>query len=207
MDTLKSPCGRTAGVYAAGVRSCLSKVLVSSGVTYPYSGCLRSLLLTANARTHGCDNVRAVNAAASDFPGRLVFYLERSTNLGGTTAVRPHTVESSFEADSASLPQLVTEEELAAARLIKIDVEGAEAAAVSGLVPILPWLRGDAELVIEVTPRLLAKQGRTVDDVLRPLRPDFTPTDWPTTTTPAATQPPCVDLRRRAVARACNGDD
>ncbi|MDX3315046.1 transposase, partial [Streptomyces sp. ME08-AFT2] len=25
----------TAGVYAAGVRSCLSKVLVSSGVTYP----------------------------------------------------------------------------------------------------------------------------------------------------------------------------
>ncbi|WP_393096733.1 FkbM family methyltransferase [Streptomyces sp. LN325] len=160
-------------------------------------------MLTANARA----NVRAVNAAASDVPGRLVFYLERSTNLGGTTAVRPHTVESSFEADSASLPQLVTEEELAAARLIKIDVEGAEAAAVSGLVPILPWLRGDAELVIEVTPRLLAKQGRTVDDVLRPLRPDFTPTDWPTTTTPAATQPPCVDLRRRAVARACNGDD
>ena len=34
----------TAGVYAAGVRSCLSKVLVSSGVTYPYSGCLRSRL-------------------------------------------------------------------------------------------------------------------------------------------------------------------
>jgi FkbM family methyltransferase len=126
-------------------------------------------MLTANARANGCDNVRAVNAAASDVPGRLVFYLERSTNLGGTTAVRPHTVESSFEADAAPLPQL-TEEELAAARLIKIDLEGAEAAAVSGLVPILPRLRGDAELVIEVTPRLLAKQGRTVDDVLRPLR-------------------------------------
>lgn len=112
-------------------------------------------MLTANARA----NVRAVNAAASDVPGRLVFYLERSTNLGGTTAVRPHTVESSFEADSASLPQLVTEEELAAARLIKIDVEGAEAAAVSGLVPILPWLRGDAELVIEVTPACWPSKG------------------------------------------------
>ncbi|MEU8907849.1 FkbM family methyltransferase [Streptomyces mirabilis] len=61
-------------------------------------------MLTANARANGCDNVRAVNAAASDVPGRLVFYLERSTNLGGTTAVRPHTVESSFEADAAPLP-------------------------------------------------------------------------------------------------------
>ena len=38
------PGSWTAGVYAAGVRSCLSKVLVSSGVTYPYSGCLRSRL-------------------------------------------------------------------------------------------------------------------------------------------------------------------
>ncbi|WP_392676661.1 transposase [Streptomyces sp. LN785] len=38
------PGSWTAGVYAAGVRSCLSKVLVSSGVTYPYSGYLRSRL-------------------------------------------------------------------------------------------------------------------------------------------------------------------
>ncbi|WP_331756053.1 helix-turn-helix domain-containing protein [Streptomyces sp. NBC_01643] len=38
------PGSWTAGAYAAGVRSCLSKVLVSSGVTYPYSGCLRSRL-------------------------------------------------------------------------------------------------------------------------------------------------------------------
>jgi integrase len=38
------PGSWTAGIYAAGVRSCLSKVLVSSGVMYPYSGCLRSRL-------------------------------------------------------------------------------------------------------------------------------------------------------------------
>lgn len=43
----------------------------------------------------------------------MTFYLERSTNLGGTTAVRPRTVESSFEADAAPFPQLVREEELA----------------------------------------------------------------------------------------------
>lgn len=126
--------------------------------------------LTANIAANGCSNVRSVNAAVSDAPGRMTFYLERATNLGGTTAVRPRTVVSSFEADAAPLPQLVTEAELAAARLIKIDVEGGEAAAVRGLAPVLGRLRHDTELVIEVNPRMLAKQGQQVDDVLVPLR-------------------------------------
>lgn len=126
--------------------------------------------LTENLAANGCGNVRTVNAAVADSPQRMTFYLERSTNLGGTTAVHPRTVEASFEADAAPLPHLLTEEELAAARLIKLDVEGGEAAAVHGLAPLLPRLRDDAELVIEVTPRLLAKQGQAVDDVLGPLR-------------------------------------
>ena len=95
--------------------------------------------------------------------------MERATNLGGTTAVRPRTVEASFEADAAPLPTLLTEEELTTVRLIKIDVEGGEAAAVRGLAPALNGLRADAELVVEVTPRTPAKQGRSVDDVLSPL--------------------------------------
>lgn len=126
--------------------------------------------LTANITANGCGNVRTVNAAVSDTSGRLTFYTERSTNLGGTTAVRPRTVEATFEADAAPLPTLLTTEELSAARLIKIDVEGGEAAAVRGLVPVLGSLRDDAELVVEVTPRTLAKQGLSVDDVLEPLR-------------------------------------
>ncbi|MFI1568966.1 FkbM family methyltransferase [Streptomyces sp. NPDC020490] len=125
--------------------------------------------LTANLTANGCGNVRTINAAVSDRPGRLTFYLERATNLGGTTAVRPRTVEASFQADAAPLPTLLTTEELAAARLIKLDVEGGEAAAVRGLTPVLGSLRDDAELVIEVTPKTLAKQGHTVDDVLGPL--------------------------------------
>lgn len=125
--------------------------------------------LTGNLEANGCGNVRTINAAVSDRPERLTFYLERATNLGGTTAVRPRTVEASFEADAAPLPTLLAAGELAAARLIKIDVEGGEAAAVRGLAPVLSSLRDDAELVVEVTPKTLAKQGHTVDDVLGPL--------------------------------------
>lgn len=126
--------------------------------------------LTVNLAANGCGNVRTINAAVSDQPGRLTFYLERATNLGGTTTtVRPRTVEATFEADAAPLSTLLTTGELAAARLIKIDVEGGEAAAVRGLAPVLSSLRDDAELVVEVTPKALAKQGHTVDDVLGPL--------------------------------------
>ncbi|MET8945425.1 FkbM family methyltransferase [Streptomyces sp. NPDC004542] len=125
--------------------------------------------LTANLAVNGCGNVRTINAAVSDRPERLTFYLERATNLGGTTAVRPRSVAASFQADAAPLPSLLTTEELAAVRLIKLDVEGGEAAAVRGLAPVLGSLRDDAELVIEVTPKTLAKQGHTVDDVLGPL--------------------------------------
>ncbi|WP_200811875.1 FkbM family methyltransferase [Streptomyces sp. 3213.3] len=125
--------------------------------------------LTANITANGCRNVRTINAAVSDTAGRLTFYLERATNLGGTTtAVRPRTVESSFEADAAPLPTLLTDEELTTACLIKIDVEGSESAAVRGLAPALNRLRADAELVVEVTPRTLVKQGLNVEDVLGP---------------------------------------
>ncbi|MHA6760959.1 hypothetical protein [Streptacidiphilus sp. PAMC 29251] len=40
---------------------------------------------------------------------------------------------------------------------------------IHGLEPALDRLRPEAEIVIEVTPRSLAKQGRSVDDVLEPL--------------------------------------
>ncbi|MFD8915105.1 FkbM family methyltransferase [Streptomyces sp. NPDC059575] len=128
------------------------------------------LALRRNTDADGWGTVRTVQAAVGTEPGPVTFYLETSTNLGGTTTVRPRTVESTFQAQAAPVHELVTAEEFAAARLIKIDVEGAEAAAVTTLLPVLDRLRDDAELLIEVTPRSLAKQGLTVDDVLGPLK-------------------------------------
>ncbi|MET8768265.1 MULTISPECIES: FkbM family methyltransferase [unclassified Streptomyces] len=65
--------------------------------------------LGANLAANGCGNVRTINAAVSDATGRMTFYLKRSTNLGGSTAVLPRTVEASIDADWAPLPQLLTE--------------------------------------------------------------------------------------------------
>ncbi|MCK1819255.1 FkbM family methyltransferase [Streptomyces sp. XM83C] len=121
---------------------------------------------TANHRT----NIRAVRSAAFDTHGTLTLYLEDPANLGHTTAVRPRHVHVAFDVPTAPLAGLVSRAELATTRIIKIDVEGAEAAAIRGLLPALVDLRDDAELVVEVTPRLLAKQGESAADIIDTLR-------------------------------------
>ncbi|MFH8363307.1 FkbM family methyltransferase [Streptomyces anulatus] len=121
---------------------------------------------TDNRRT----NIQAVCSAVSDSRGTLTLYLEDPANLGHTTAVRPRHVHSAVDVPTAPLADLVTAAELATTRIIKIDVEGAEAAAIRGLLPRLDDLRDDAELVVEVTPRLLAKQGESAADIIETLR-------------------------------------
>ncbi|MBT3160152.1 FkbM family methyltransferase [Streptomyces sp. CHA1] len=126
--------------------------------------------LTAAATTNQRANIRAVRAAASDTHGTLALYLEDPANLGHTTAVQPNHVHTAFEVQTAPLADLISRAELATTRIIKIDVEGVEAAAIRGLLPALTHLRDDAELVVEVTPRLLAKQGESAAEIIDTLR-------------------------------------
>jgi FkbM family methyltransferase len=126
--------------------------------------------LAAAVNTNRRTNIRTIQAAASDTAGTTTLYLEDPTNLGHTTAVRPRHVHAQFEVPMAPLPELVSDAELTTARVIKIDVEGAEAAVLRGLLPALPRLRTDVEIVTEVTPRLLAKQGESVEFILEAMR-------------------------------------
>ncbi|WP_368396366.1 FkbM family methyltransferase [Streptomyces sclerotialus] len=77
--------------------------------------------------------------------------------------------ESTFEARAHPLPDVLTADEIAKARVIKIDVEGAEGAegaAVRGLAPVLDQLRPDAEPAIEVTPQRMAELGHSAEELL-----------------------------------------
>ncbi|WP_322984409.1 FkbM family methyltransferase [Streptomyces sp. S584] len=126
--------------------------------------------LTAAVAANHRTNIRAVRSAASDTHGTLTLYLEDPANLGHTTAIRPRSVHAAFEALTAPLTDLVSQAELATTRIIKIDVEGAEAAVIRGLLPVLPRLPDGAELVVEVTPKLLTKQGESTIGIVNTLR-------------------------------------
>ncbi|MFD4412806.1 FkbM family methyltransferase [Streptomyces sp. NPDC058476] len=122
-------------------------------------------------RLNGCDNIRAVNAAVSDIRKTLTFVLASSANMGANSIV-PYAgpAESTFEMEARPLSDLLEPEEIANARVIKIDVEGAEGGVVRGLAPLLDRLRPDAEITVEVTPERMAQLGDSADDLLRTMR-------------------------------------
>ncbi|WP_399088163.1 FkbM family methyltransferase [Streptomyces sp. BBFR2] len=124
-------------------------------------------VLAANAAANRCGNLRAVNAAISDREETLTFTLASSHNMGANSIV-PYAgeAESTFEARAWLLTDVLTSDEVARARVIKIDVEGAEGAVVRSLEPILDRLRPDVELAVEVTPQRMAGLGFSVEELL-----------------------------------------
>lgn len=112
-------------------------------------------------------NVRAVNAAVSDKNESLTFVLASSNNLGATSIV-PYDgrAEATFTAQAQPLPELLEPAEIAQARVIKIDVEGAEGRVVRGLAPVLDQLRPDAEIVVGVEPDRMRLLGDDVAELL-----------------------------------------
>ncbi|MFJ4687125.1 FkbM family methyltransferase [Streptomyces sp. NPDC091377] len=128
-------------------------------------------LLLRQAALNGCRNLRAVNAAVSDTREPLTFVLASPHNLGANSVV-PYDgpAESVFETEAVPLPELLSAAELAGARVIKIDVEGAEGAVVRGLAPVLGELRPDAEITVEVTPERMAALGDRAEELLDLMR-------------------------------------
>ncbi len=105
--------------------------------------------LRAQVARNGFTNVEVLEAAASDAPGTLRVEPGPAQHTG-LTRVRADGAGSEVRANT--LPALVGAQALASARLIKVDVEGAEYAVVRGLAGSLPALAADAEVIVEVGP-------------------------------------------------------
>jgi FkbM family methyltransferase len=129
-------------------------------------------MLTRNLALNGARNVRAVNVAVADRPSMLQLFRGPIDNCGGTSLVVDGTPGSTFECVVRAEPlgEIVSAEEWRRARLVKIDVEGAEADVVAGMLPLLARAPRDLELVVEIAPDMLEKQGKRPEDVLKIFR-------------------------------------
>ncbi|MCO1580333.1 FkbM family methyltransferase [Crossiella sp. SN42] len=124
-------------------------------------------VLRGNLALNRVGTVRTVPKAVSDRAQTLAFYQPVPGAPSVTTSVRPSEADVPvFEVDALPLAELVRPEELRRARLIKIDVEGGEHVALAGLRPVLGELRPEAEIVVEVSQRLLASQSHTVAETV-----------------------------------------
>lgn len=124
--------------------------------------------LRETLRRSGLTNVRLVAAAASDTRGELVLYAGPDHNVGLTATTAHRGLKPVGAVPAAPLGELVTHAELAAARLVKIDVEGAEDRVLRGLLPVLDDLAPDAELIVELSPTWWNDAAQRPIDVLQP---------------------------------------
>ncbi|MFC7221457.1 FkbM family methyltransferase [Streptomyces polyrhachis] len=122
--------------------------------------------LLQNAALNDCVNIRAVNVAVSEQRQKLTFVLASSQNMGANSIV-PYegSVESTFEIEALPLAEILKPDEVAKARVIKIDVEGAEGSVIRGLVTLLDVLPQDVEIAVEVTPERMVKLGDSVEEL------------------------------------------
>lgn len=124
--------------------------------------------LVENVDRNRAKQVRTLNLAAASEPGRVKLYCDQSCNCGATSVIQNEAEAEIAEVDAAPLRELVSDPEWARAKLVKIDVEGAEAGVVHGFKSMINMDRPDREYLIEVHPAMLEKLGNTVENVLEP---------------------------------------
>jgi FkbM family methyltransferase len=104
-------------------------------------------------------NIQTFQEAASDHEGVLDVFLAPDSNIGATTTL-PDEANTKGCIHEASVPTrtldaIIGKEELLAARLLKIDVEGAEKSVIDGIAHLLPYFSNNTEWVFEITPKAL----------------------------------------------------
>lgn len=126
--------------------------------------------LQKNLEMNDVRNTRAVNCAAWDKEEMITVYTCNEGPPVTTTAMRDWAnewkLENSCRVPAVPLSTILTPEEINRARLIKIDVEGAEWHVLSGMKSLMAASRRDLEVIVEVTPPMLATEGKGFQDVL-----------------------------------------
>lgn len=107
--------------------------------------------LAAQVRVNGLENVRALNEAVGADSGWARIQAGPRTHTGLTRVVATNS-PSVDEVPMRPLSALLSTDEIARCRAIKIDVEGSEYDVVRGMEGLLPLLPPDAEIIVEVGP-------------------------------------------------------
>jgi FkbM family methyltransferase len=125
--------------------------------------------LRRNLQANGAFQVIPHNWAVTAAPGRVAVYLRDEVNMAGPIlggGARPAGTVLEAMVHGRPLPDILPEEDLLAARLIRIDAGGAEWPAVRGLAPWLAHLRADVEILVELRRTALEASGGSVEGLV-----------------------------------------
>lgn len=123
--------------------------------------------LAKHVRDNGLTNTRVVNKAAvgPGSPPEVELFWGNEGNIGSTGMIPRGTEGRGITIAASTLSDILTDDECARARLIKIDVEGVEPETVKGLGLESRPFNKDLELIIEVSydPERLAQRDWLLD--------------------------------------------
>jgi FkbM family methyltransferase len=128
-------------------------------------------MLAGNMDRNRRTNVVTVNRAVSDKVGTCEIFLGQDTNIGHSTIVarvaetEGHRSEAVVEC--GPLPVLMPIDDLLRARLVKIDIEGAERHAIEGIVGLLPRFSDQTEWLVELSPAFSPSGQADVDWIFK----------------------------------------
>lgn len=108
--------------------------------------------LQENLALNAAGNVRPVNAAVSDRAGRVRLYSPTRTNSGRVTTLEARGGTSTEEIDARTLDEILSDEEAARLRLVKIDIEGAEVPVLRHILARIDRFSPLLAIVAEITP-------------------------------------------------------
>jgi FkbM family methyltransferase len=152
-----------------GHHTLLASTLVGDGTVVAVEASPKIFqMLEANLARNDARNVCAINMAVSSKAGTMRMYKGEPGNRS-TASVLPG---GEFECEVQALPldDILTPDEVRHARIIKIDVEGAESMVLAGMRRILKEGRPDLEVMVELAPDRLANLHSSVDHVLAEFR-------------------------------------
>lgn len=123
--------------------------------------------LSKTLERNAITNVIAHNATILATRRPVSIFMHDSTNFGATTVMQ-HRVEKDIAAYTSEttvqgepLVDVVGESALRSARVIKIDVEGAELEVLQGILPYAKYLHNDVSIIVECTSDSLLLGGLT----------------------------------------------
>jgi FkbM family methyltransferase len=108
--------------------------------------------LSENLRRNRAGNVRAVNKAAAYCCGELPVFAASAGNIGRTSTVPVEGNNFESFVDAQPLHLILSRNELSRARLVKIDIEGAEGPVIQSVAENIGLYGAQCEFAVEVSP-------------------------------------------------------